>query len=230
LIKSCLINNVEHIIAIATACFLAIGCSTNNAALGPIKPIFIIDNLQELSASINRPFIGFPTPNNYSICHGHTCSRTAYIHLSSSQWSTIEALFSPPAVTAMQERKQIILAIALLETMTGKQSGTDKDRAKNYVANGVNGQLDCIDEATNTTVYLRMLSEANLLLYHQQASRTSRGGLFSPHNTATIIDIKSQTRYAVDSWFDNNGEPPVIIPLALWKSGWKPDWKFETNK
>jgi hypothetical protein len=90
----------------------------------------------------------------------------------------------------------------------------------------LNGQLDCIDEATNTTVYLRMLAEANMLIFHQQASRTSRGGLFSPHNTATIIEIESNTRYAVDSWFDNNGEPPAIIPLTLWK----PDWKFGTNK
>lgn len=215
---------------IAIVSFLIVGCSANNTARAPIKPIFIIDNMQELTASINRPFIGFPTPNNYSICHGHTCSKIAFIQLSKPQWSTVQALFSPVADNAPQERKQIKLAIAILEKMTGEQAGTYKDRAKNYVVKGLNGQLDCIDEATNTTVYLRMLSEANLLVFHQQASRTSRGGLFSPHNTATITDIGSHTRYAVDSWFDNNGEPPAIIPLALWKSGWKPDWKFGTNK
>ncbi|MDB2705649.1 hypothetical protein N9Y67_03850, partial [Pseudomonadota bacterium] len=186
------------------------------------KPIFIIDNMQELLASINQPFIGFPTPSNYSICHGHTCSKTAYIHLSPSQWTTVEALFFPPAVNAQQERKQLKLAISLLEKMTGEQAGTSKDREKNYVAKGLNGQLDCIDEATNTTVYLRMLSEANLMIFHKQASRISRGGLFSPHNTATITEIDSNTRYAVDAWFDNNGKPPAIIPLILWKSGWKP--------
>lgn len=192
-------------------------------ALKPIKPIFIIDNMQELSASINRPFIGFPTPNNYSICHHHTCSRIAYVHLSNSQWSTVQALFSPLPESAEQERQRIKRAIALLEMMTGEQTGTDKDRAENYVAHGLNGQLDCIDEATNTTVYLRMLSEAKLLQFHQQASRTSRGGFLSPHNTATITDTQSHTRYAVDSWFEHNGEPPAIIPLAEWKSGWKPE-------
>lgn len=202
---------------------LVVGCNVNNAALAPIKPIYIIDDIQELSASINHPFIGFPTPSNYSICHGHTCSKTAYVQLSHSQWSTVEVLFSPPLDNAQQEREQIKLAISLLEIMTGEQAGTYKDRAENYVANGLNGQLDCIDEATNTTVYLRLLSEANLMIFHQQASRISRGGLFAPHNTATIIEIGSDTRYAVDSWFDNNGEPPAIIPLALWKSGWKPE-------
>jgi hypothetical protein len=207
---------------VAIISFLIVACSANNAALAPIKPIFIIDDMQELLASINHPFIGFPIPSNYSICHGHTCSKTAFIHLSASQWATVEALFSPPAVNAQQERKQLKLAISLLETMTGQQAGTSIDRAKNYTSNGLNGQLDCIDEATNTTVYLRMLSEANLIVLHRQASRTSRGGLLSPHNTATITEIESNTRYAVDSWFEKNGKPPAIIPLTLWKSGWKP--------
>jgi len=208
---------------------IVVGCNATNTALLPIEPIFIVDNIQELTARINRPFIGSPTPNNYSICHRHTCSKLAFIHLSKAQWSKVEALFSPPADNAQQERKQIKLAIALLETMTGQQAGTYRDRAENDITKGLNGQLDCIDEATNTTVYLRMLAESDLLIFHQQASRTSRGGLISPHNTATIIEIESNTRYAVDSWFDNNGSPPAIIPLALWKSGWKPDWKFGTN-
>jgi hypothetical protein len=199
------------------------GCNANNVALAPITPIFIVDNIQELTASINRPFIGYPTPNNYSICHGHTCSKIAFIQLSDPQWSTVKALFSPPASNAQQERKQIKSAISLLEIMTGQQAGTYKDRAENDISKGLNGQLDCIDEATNTTVYLRMLAEADILIFHQQASRTSRGGLFSPHNTATIIEIESNTRYAVDSWFDNNGKPPAIIPLTQWKSGWKPE-------
>lgn len=216
---------MKLIIAIATACILATGCSANNSALAPIKPILIIDNFQELSASINRPFIGLPVPNNYSICFNNTCSRIAYIHLSTQQWALIVTLFSPPSTSPVQERERIKSAIASLETMTGKQAGTYKDRAENYVVDGLNGQLDCVDEATNTTVYLRMISRANLLIFHQQASRTSRGGLISPHNTATIIDIESNTRYAVDSWFDDNGEPPAIIPLTLWKSGWKPKAK-----
>lgn len=205
--------------------FLIVGCSGYNAALAPIKPIFIVDNMQELSASINRPFIEFPKPNNFSICHGHTCAKTAFIHLSTAQWSKVVALFSPASKNAEHERKRIKLAIALLETMTGEQAGTDKDRAENNIAGSLNGQLDCIDEATNTTVYLRLLSEAKLMVFHQQASRLSRGGFVSPHNTATMTEIESNKRYVVDSWFDKNGEPPAIIPLSLWKSGWKPETK-----
>jgi len=189
----------------------------------PIKPIRNISDLQQLTENINRPFIYYPTPDNYSVCHGHTCSEFSFIHLSNMQWQAIESLFLPAANNAQQEREQIKLAIALLERLTGEQSDTHKDQAKNFTDNGLNGQLDCIDEATNSTVYLRMLFDAGLLHFHQQASRTSRGGLWAPHNTATIIETESDLRYAVDSWFDDNGKVPAIVPLSQWKKGWKPE-------
>lgn len=44
------------------------------------------------------------------------------------------------------------------------------------------------------------------------------------HNTI-IIETQSQKRYAVDSWFHNNGQPAEIITLEKWKKGWKPKVK-----
>jgi len=179
--------------------------------------------MQYLNTASHQPFIEFPLLEKFSICHDNTCAKFSYISLSSSQWQHIEALFHPPADSAAQEREQIKLAIALLETYSGEQSGTDKDKAKNDLSSGIHGQLDCIDEATNTTVYLRLLANAGLLKRHRQASRTSRGGLLIPHNTATIIETGSSTHYAVDSWFYKNGVAPEILPLSKWKSGWKPE-------
>jgi hypothetical protein len=202
-------------------CYLLNAC-TSQPIQEPITPIKNVGNLQELSENINKPFIYYPSPNNYSVCHGHTCSEFSFVQLSNMQWQAVKDLFSPTANNAQQEREQIKLAIALLERLTGEQSDTHKDQAENFTDNGLNGQLDCIDEATNSTVYLRMLDDAGLLNFHQQASRTSRGGFFSPHNTATIIEIESNSRYAVDSWFDDNGRPPAIVPLSQWKKGWKP--------
>lgn len=209
---------MKTIVLIFLCCLL--NACTSVPSEEPIKPIRNIGNLQELSENIDKPFIYYPTPDNYSICHGHTCSEFAFIHLSKMQWQQTENLFSPVAKNGKQEREQIKLAIALLEKFTGEQAGTDKDRAKNFTANGLNGQMDCIDEATNSTVYLRMLYDADLLIFHQQASRTSRGGLFAPHNTATIIETESNLRYVVDSWFGDNGEIPAIVPLSQWKKGW----------
>ena len=85
--------------------------------------------------------------------------------------------------------------------------------------------MDCVDEATNTSVYLRMLENAGVLTWHTTASRMSRG-IFqgqAPHNTATMIDTQTQIRYAVDSWFYENGKAPVIINLDKWMSGWEPE-------
>jgi hypothetical protein len=44
-----------------------------------------------------------------------------------------------------------------------------------------------------------------------------------PHTTAVIRDIENRQDYVVDSWFFDNGERPVIMPLEEWKSGWSPD-------
>lgn len=202
---------------------LLTSCGTTSYNHSPITPIQTFDNIQEITANQNRPFITQPQQEHYSICHNHSCAEFAYISLSSQQWQSVEALFTPQAANAEQERQQIKSAIALLETMTGQQAGTNNDLAKNGLNFGTRGQLDCIDEATNTTVYLRLLSNSGLLKRHLQASRTSRGGLIAPHNTATILETNSNTRYAVDSWFYANGEPPVILPLSTWKSGWKPE-------
>jgi hypothetical protein len=202
---------------------LLVSCSVRSYSDNPITPIQLIDNIQEVTANKNKPFIHQPQQDNYSICHNHSCAKFAYVSLSTQQWQSVEDLFTPLASTAKQEREQIKSAIALLETMTGLQAGTNNDLAKNKLRFGTNGQLDCLDEATNTTVYLRLLFNADLVKMHLQASRTSRGGLLKPHNTATILETNSNTRYAVDSWFFANGEPPVIIPLSIWKSGWKPE-------
>ncbi len=202
---------------------LLTSCGATSYTHSPITPIQLIDNIQDVTANHQQNFITQPQQDDYSICHDHSCAEFSYISLSTQQWETIEALFTPLASTAEQERKQIKSAIALLEIMTGQQAGTNNDLAKNNLSLGIHGQLDCIDEATNTTVYLRLLSNGGLLKRHLQASRTSRGGLISPHNTATIIDRDLNTHYAVDSWFYANGEPPVILPLSIWKSGWKPE-------
>ena len=203
-------------------CCLVTSC-TITSAQRPIEPIRKIDDFSRLTDYANTPFIGEPTPNHYSICHNNGCAEFAFISLSNQQWHSVEATFLPLAADAATEREHIKSAIALLEFYSGEQSTTYKDQAENYLAMGKEGQLDCIDEATNTTVYLRMLANADLLRFHQQASRTSRGGIIIPHNTATILEIESKQRYAVDSWFNANAESPHIVPLSIWKKGWKPD-------
>lgn len=189
----------------------------------PIEPIRKIDDIKRLTDYANTPFIGEPHPDDYSICHNNGCAQFAFISLNDQQWSSVKAFFFPVASSAQHEREQIKLALALLEFYSGEQSTTYRDQAGNSLTEGIQGQLDCIDEATNSTVYLRLLANADLLKFHQQSSRTSRGGIIIPHNTATILETQSEQRYAVDSWFEANGEPPHIVPLSDWRNGWKPE-------
>jgi hypothetical protein len=204
-------------------CCVFISACSISTAQRPIDPIRKIDSFSRLTDFVSTPFIGAPTPENYSICHNNGCAKFAFISLTYGQWQNIQSLFLPIAPDAKREREQIKSAIALLELYSGQQSTTYLDQAENSLSAGREGQLDCIDEATNTTVYLRMLANAGLLKFHRQASRTSRSSMIIPHNTATIIETQSNQHYAVDSWFEANGEPPYIVPLKVWKKGWKPE-------
>lgn len=197
-------------------------CASKPISEQAITPIFKADDTQD--AQRYTRFIGHPTPDKFSICLHNTCQDFAFVSLSKQQWQLVTRLFNPVAKTAQQERTQIKKAIALLEFLTGEQTVTHLDKAKNDLSNGITGQLDCIDEATNTSIYLRLIAEAGLLQWHQQGARITRGILTgnAPHTSATIVEKKSQQVFAVDAWFEANGQAPYIVPLTEWKSGWKP--------
>ncbi len=190
----------------------------------PIKPIRSTERLNDIWDNDYRFFIGQPTPKRFSVCHSMSCYKISELSLDKKDWQEVLELFTHTK-SAGEERHIIQQAIARLEILIGKQVGSQHDLARNQITSNRYGQLDCVDEATNTSVYLRMLENAGILKWHTAASRTSRG-IFrgqAPHNTATIIDTQTQTRYAVDSWFYANGKAPAIIPLDEWMSGWEPE-------
>ncbi len=171
-----------------------------------------------------RRFIEFPQPPRFSICHGNTCAEVEYLSLDDGQWALIGGLFAA-VETAQQERQAIRQAVAQLEKIIGEMSGTDRDRGGNISGWGLQGQMDCVDESTNTTVYLTMMQNQGLLRWHTLQARVSRGigRLMAPHFSAVIRQNGSGQLYAVDSWFLNNGELPFVVPLSEWEKGWEPD-------
>ncbi|MDP6305671.1 MAG: hypothetical protein QF869_07345, partial [Alphaproteobacteria bacterium] len=58
------------------------------------------------------------------------------------------------ATNAREERVRIARAVALLESMAGEQAGTLLDKAGTGFPLENRYQLDCVDEALNTTAYL----------------------------------------------------------------------------
>lgn len=172
-------------------------------------------------------FIARPTPSRFSVCHGNTCAERTTVSLAHEQWTAVRELFSPPAPDAPAERATLAQAIGLLEQLVGAKIGTDADLAKDVPGFGKPGQLDCIDEATNTTVYLTLLYNDGLLRWHSVGGRATRGpftGLLTswPHSTSVIRDNQSGAEFAVDSWFRGNGELPYVVPIAAWWRGWRP--------
>ena len=87
------------------------------------------------------------------------------------------------------------------------------------------GQLDCIDETSNTTTVLELLDRAGLLVWHEVRGPMSRFFVYDgwPHTTAVIVETATGEAYAVDSWFHDNGQPAEVVPLEQWVAGWGPE-------
>jgi hypothetical protein len=144
--------------------------------------------------------------------------------LSSEEWQRVSTPLQPAAATPAAERRAIGRALAIMEQIVGRLTGTGSDKGGNLVGLGLPGQMDCIDESTNASSYLYLLESAGLLQHHTLEGRSTRFGLFvgMPHTTAVIRETASGRRYAVDSWFFDNGQPPAIVELSAWKAGWRP--------
>lgn len=166
-----------------------------------------------------------PTPTKFSICHGNSCRLRTEVSLSAAEWTQVRALFEPQPANALAERYQIARATALLETFTGRRAGTLEDAPGMGVHWNPDGQLDCIDESTNSTAYLRMMAADGLIRFHDIGLPANRFVLaaWGPSNTATIKDQATGKVYAVDSYFRANGEPADILPLDIWTAGWVPE-------
>ena len=201
------------------------GCRTNLPVTGDAAPaITPIRNARDMMDARTSTFVTHPTFGDFSICYGNTCRFVASVGLGQAEWGRIRELFDTAAATPAEEREQARAAVAMLEKITGDRIGTAADRGENFNGLGLPGQMDCVDESTNTTVYLTMLQVDHLLKWHTVETRTSRGlgTLQAPHFTAVIRDQSDNMRYAVDSWFLDNGRPPFIVPLSVWERGWRP--------
>ncbi|WP_026361898.1 hypothetical protein [Methylotenera sp. 1P/1] len=176
-------------------------------------------------ADINRIFRQSPSLDRMEICHGGGCAKLSLTQLSQAEWDQITYLFSPMPEDAQQERLMIARAVGKLESLIGVNIGTAGDKAGTFNNAKFPGQLDCNDESINTTTYLRLLVQAGLVRHHTVEDTRTRHFFFSgwPHTTAVIRQTDTGQRYAVDSWFYDNGQPATIIPFEVWKDGYVPE-------
>ncbi len=183
-----------------------------------LSPVLLADTF------VSDQVITEPDRQRFSMCHAQGCKEVEQLSLSDNEWQRIQAHFLPPASSAQQERQQIAQAIAEFEKIIGPKTGTEQDKARLFAHMGSPGQLDCIDESTNTTTYLNILKKQGLLRWHEPMDHVTRGFFIFgwPHSSAAMREIHSEQEFAVDSWFEDNGKPPHIVPLELWRDGWEP--------
>lgn len=177
-------------------------------------------------ADITRIYKQTPKLEAFEICTGGGCADIKQVAVTGDEWKVIAGIFedTSPAKDAVLERKHIAEAIGALEKIVGAKTGTSTDRAGTFDNSRYPGQLDCNDEAINSTTYMRLMYQHGLIKLHVvEDMRTRSYFLFGwPHSTAVIHELATGERYAVDSWFYDNGYPATIVPFASWKSGYFP--------
>ncbi|PPE79842.1 hypothetical protein C3941_12230 [Kaistia algarum] len=154
-------------------------------------------------------------------CHGYGCAMRSPVRLSGGDLATLRRMLASGSGSPSAERAAIGRADQWFERLAGRQTGTSKDGAKDvYQLFTPPSEIDCVDEATNTTTLLNLIQSRGWLRHHKVGSIDRRGFLVDgryPHHTATIRDKSSGVVWVVDSWVRANGEPPDIKPLSVWK-------------
>lgn len=160
------------------------------------------------------------------VCHGYGCLVQESVTYSEGQLGEIRRLLFA-AEDAAGERQHLAEALGRLYGWAGQQSEIGHDKGGNYADEGVSGRMDCIDHSTTTTRLLRLLEARGYLRWHRvlEPAMRSVALIFAPHHSAVIETIGEGEveAFAVDSWFVDNGQPAVILPLADWKKGAGPD-------
>jgi hypothetical protein len=175
--------------------------------------------------TMNRILKQTPELAVFDICHGGGCSRISATQIDDNEWAQVKALCPSVGEDAEAERRCIADMIGEIEKIVGAKTGTDEDRGGTFGNSAYSGQMDCNDEAINTTTYLKLMQQHGLIQFHEIHDIRRRGFFLNrwPHTTAVITEIQSGQRYAVDAWFYDNGMPPAITLFETWKSGWKPE-------
>jgi hypothetical protein len=178
--------------------------------------------------SVDNHYVSFkveqPKGNTVKVCHAYGCQKTTRYTFSAGDMAEISKLMAKTkkADTPVEERRAVAWAIGWMETRVGQAIGTSNDRpGMDFAASGDPGQQDCVDEATNTTSYLTVLANNNLLKHHTvdvpfSKENFLRGVSGWTHWTAVLRENVGGQKWAVDSWIYANGENPAVVETEKW--------------
>jgi hypothetical protein len=161
-----------------------------------------------------------PKATRIYICHGFGCTYTTPVNFSGRDLKRLKSILAKGRGSAAAERKAIARAVQWQENRVASLVGSAGDIGGLDMQNaGVRGQMDCLDESTNTNSLLLVAEAHGYLKHHKVTSPVARGFFLDgryPHATATVKETGSGKVYAIDSWPDSNGKPPRISELSVW--------------
>jgi len=161
-----------------------------------------------------------PAPATLRACYGYSCRYSAAFPVTPAVADRFAAIMAAGAGSPDAERAAVSAAVQYYEELSAGAIGARDQPRSPVVASGEKGQMDCIDESTNTRGLLLYLDQRRLLRHHALRPNTSRGLLLDgryPHWTAVLRDSSGKD-WAVDSWFEAAGGPPDIVPLSYWRT------------
>lgn len=163
-----------------------------------------------------------PRSDRIYVCHGFGCTYKTPVNFSSKDLKRLRRILAAGSKSPKAELKAISKAVQWEEKRVGPIVGSSNDIGGLDMKNaGVRGQMDCLDEATNTNSLLLIAQKHGMLKHYTVASPVARGFFLDgryPHATAVVREKKSKKAFAIDSWRTDNGEPPIIQPLDVWFS------------
>lgn len=166
------------------------------------------------------------------VCYNYGCAVQETVLISEARMASLGGLLAL-ATTAEIERDILAVAVGHLYHWAGQQTPVWHDRGGNYNDDQEeDGRMDCIDHSTTTTRFLEALAARGWLHFHRVLPVQRRTlYLVSQHFSAAIEELgpvrdpehPDPERFVVDTWFRDNGEPAVILPLEQWMNGEDPD-------
>ncbi|MBZ0215103.1 MAG: hypothetical protein K8F25_00995 [Fimbriimonadaceae bacterium] len=163
-----------------------------------------------------------PDVDRVVVCHAYECSIKTGVSLNDDDIATIRGMMAAGEASPAAERQAIAETIGWMERRVAPVAGTANDRDyRDLMSGGDASQLDCIDEASNSTSYMMLFKKLGLLRHHRIGYPIAKGFLLDgryPHVTAVVIEEASGKEYSIDSWVFANGERAAVSPLDVWLS------------
>ena len=157
------------------------------------------------------------------VCYNYGCYTEDLVSYSDARMQWVRDVLGG-AATPEREREYVSLVVGRLYAWAAEQTPIGADRGGNFADEGRPGSMDCIDHSTTTDRFLRLFEAHGWLRFHRVGAIVVRHRwIVSQHFSAVLEEKASGDRYVVDSWFVNNGEPAVVMPLAAWQEGGGPD-------